>query len=382
MKCTISQPDLSAALQAASRAVAARPALDALGCVLLEATPEGLRVTGTDLNLTVSVVASAKVERPGTIAVPARMLSSFVASLVPGDCSLEVKPSSQPAPNGGPPVGSLLALTAGAHRSNFHGLPATEFPPITKEDRRTICSCDPVTLQQMVAQVQASAESDEDNLMSGILVEAEENRLRLVASDRARLSMRTLPLAQAIEKATRVVLPGRHLRTIAQSLRHPGEEVTIWVTQTGNAIGFTQERLEITSRLLEGTFPPYERVFAGTQVAHAIVGREELLAAVRTAAIIADGKREHFRLLIAPQSVTVCSALADAGDDEAPVPAETDGESLELAYNPRFLMDTLQQVTTERIDMTFASRGPTIFRPVGRDDFAAVLMPITLPAAS
>jgi DNA polymerase-3 subunit beta len=378
MKCTVAQPDLSVALQTALRAVAGHPTLEALGCVLLEATEDGLKVTGTDLSLTVNVVASAKVERPGKIAVQARLLSSFVDTLVPGDCILEVKPAPVTDEGAAGPPRALLTVTAGAHRSNIHGLPASEYPPLEPEGHEAICSVPPGVLQQMVAQVQAAVSSDETSPRSGILVDAKESRLRLVATDGNRLAMRTLALAEPLAGETWVVIPAKHLRTVAQCLRRPGADVEIWVSASHNAIGFSQERLEMASRLLDGNFPQrYEGIFPKESLATAVLNREELQAAVRTAAVLADGKGEALRLEVGPECLTVRTVASEVGDDEAPLPAQTDGEPVQTAFNPRFLLDALQQVTTERVQLALnADNKPTVFTPVGRDDFATVMMPI------
>src|SRR6202049_3791486 len=123
MKATVSSSTLSGALGLVSRAVSPRSTLPVLSNVLLETGPDGLRVTATNLDLTITVVVPATVLEEGRITVPARLLGEFVSSLGDAPCTMELEPTTQ-----------VLKLTGGVHRANVHGIAAVEFPRLPTLD--------------------------------------------------------------------------------------------------------------------------------------------------------------------------------------------------------------------------------------------------------
>ena len=131
MKATVSSSTLSGALGLVSRAVSPRSTLPVLSNVLLETGVDGLRVTATNLDLTITVVVPATVLEEGRITVPARLLGEFVSSLGDAPCTMELEPTTQ-----------VLKLTGGVHRANVHGIDAVEFPPLPARDTETSIEVD------------------------------------------------------------------------------------------------------------------------------------------------------------------------------------------------------------------------------------------------
>jgi len=149
MKATVSSSTLSGALGLVSRAVSPRSTLPVLSNVLLETGVDGLRVTATNLDLTITVVVAATVLEEGRTTVPARLLGEFVASLGDAPCTMELDPTTQ-----------VLKLTGGVHRANVHGIDAVEFPPLPARDTETSIEVDSVTLQNAITQTVMAASSE------------------------------------------------------------------------------------------------------------------------------------------------------------------------------------------------------------------------------
>src|ERR1035437_8888046 len=123
MKVTVSPAALSHCLSLVSRAVSPRSTLPVLSNVLLEAEGDTLRVTATNLDLTISISVDATVHNEGRVTVPARLLSDYVASLPEAPCIMELDGSHQ-----------ILKLSCGGSKTNFHGIDAGEFPPLPSRD--------------------------------------------------------------------------------------------------------------------------------------------------------------------------------------------------------------------------------------------------------
>jgi DNA polymerase-3 subunit beta len=153
-----------------------------LGNVLLETEVEGLRVTATNLDLTISALVPATVLEEGRITVPARLLAEYVASLDETACTMEVEERTQ-----------MLRISSGVQRTNLHGIDAVEFPPLPARETAPAFEVDAASLQQAIIQTAVAASGDEQTpVLTGVLLHVEGSRLTLVATDRHRLAVKTL----------------------------------------------------------------------------------------------------------------------------------------------------------------------------------------------
>src|SRR5579864_4585591 len=171
MKATVSSSALSAALGLVSRAVSPRSTLPVLGNVLLETAADGLRVTATNLDLTIAASVPAEIATEGRTTVPARLLSEYIGSLGEAQCSMDLDPATQ-----------VLHLSCGVHRANLHGIDAVEFPPLPKRETEAAVQCDSIPLQNAITQTVMAASADEASpVLTGVLVQIEGHRLTLAA---------------------------------------------------------------------------------------------------------------------------------------------------------------------------------------------------------
>lgn len=182
MKCTVSPAALGAALNLVSRAVSPRSTLPVLSNVLLETTESGLKVTATNLDLTISSVVAATVHEDGRTTVPARLLSEYVTSLAEAPCTMELNKSTQ-----------VLKLACGIHHTNLHGIDAAEFPPLPARDSEGVVEVPSDKLEGAITQTVMAASGDEASpVLTGVLVSLEGERLTLAATDRHRLAVKSL----------------------------------------------------------------------------------------------------------------------------------------------------------------------------------------------
>ncbi len=372
MKCTLSPSALSSALGLASRAVSPRSTLPVLSNVLLETDKEGLRVTATNLDLTISVVVPATVMEEGRITVPARLLAEYISSLDETPCTMEVEERTQ-----------VLRLSSAVQRTNLHGIDAVEFPPVPARETEPALEVDAIRFQQGVAQTSVAASGDEQTpVLTGVLLQLEGSQLTMVATDRHRLAVKRMDAEVREEAAARgsVIVPARHLAEVARAVNPGRPRMGIAFSENRNQIFFSLRDVEVASRLIEGNYPNYNQVVPAQSSTKVVLPTALLLKSARTASVLARDAANPLRLRAAPGELEIRAQTAEVGDHDAPLAAMVEGEEVQVSFNSRYLLDALQAIDAEEVELGFnGPLQPAAFRPHGRDDFLSVIMPVRVP---
>jgi DNA polymerase-3 subunit beta len=373
MKCTVSPTAVAAALSLVSRAVSPRSTLPILSNVLLETTGEGLRLTATNLDLTITTTVPAEVVREGRVTVPARLVTEYVSSLAEAPCTLELDPATQ-----------VLRITCGIHRTNIHGIDAVEFPPLPARDAEAAVILDAQTLDAAIGQTAVAASTDEARpVLTGVLLQLEGDGVTLAATDGHRLAVRKLPRqgeGDGEAPATSVIVPARHLGEVARAITAARPSVEVTLSASRNHIFFTMRDVEVSSRLIEGAYPNYAQVIPASQSTTVTLSSATLLRETRTASILAKDAANVVRLATGEGTLTLHAQTAEVGDDEAPLVATVVGEGVQIAFNARYVLDALAVIDSEEVALGFnGPLSPGVIRPVGRDDYLYIVMPVRVP---
>jgi DNA polymerase III subunit beta len=371
MKCTVSPSVLSQSLSLVSRAVSPRSTLPILSNVLLETVPEGLRLVATNLDLTISATIEAQVEDEGKLTVPARLLADYVSTLSEAPCTLEMDPATH-----------MLRLRCGLHRSNIHGIDAVEFPPLVPRDADTTVELDAGILEGAIAQTAVAASGDEARpVLTGVLVQIEGDHLTMAATDGHRLAVRTVPLmSPPRDSGIGIIVPARHLHEVGRAVTATRPKVGITVSPARNQIFFSMRDVEISSRLIEGTYPNYAQVVPADSSTTVILPVSSLLRETRTASVLAKDAANVVRFSAGDETLTLTAQTAEVGDDEAPLQAKVDGAEVQIAFNARYVLDALSVLEAEEVQLGFnGPLSPGVIRPIGRDDYLYVVMPVRVP---
>ena len=368
MKVTVSPSALSSVLGLVSRAVSPRSTLPVLSNVLLETTPTGLRVTATNLDLTIAATLPAEVQAEGRTTVPARLLSEYATSLSEAPCSMELDPATQ-----------VLKLACGVHRANLHGIDAVEFPPLPAYEGEPAIQADAQTLQNAITQTVMAASADEASpVLTGVLVQVSGNALTLAATDRHRLAVKRVEVTVEGSVPTEsVIVPARHLGEVARATNPSRPKVGISFSDARNQVFFTLGDVEISSRLIEGTYPNYAQVIPGESSTTVNLPTAALLRDVRTASVLARDAANPVRLRVGEGTLTLHAQTAEVGEDEAPLSASVKGDDVQIAFNARYMLDALSVLDSDEVEMSFnGSLHPGVIRPAGRDDYLCIIMPV------
>jgi len=367
MKLTVSREKLLAALQITSRAVSTRATLPSLGGIHLEAADGDVTLRATDMELALSTTLDGvKLESPGTVLLPGRLLGDVVRSLPAGDVTLALRPEPRD-----------VEITASAARFHLRTLPAEDFPrlPALADDAGTLPAA---PLAETIDRVARAASRDEVRpILTGVLFQAEGSTLTMVATDSYRLSVKHTQLESALPAAIEANVPARALRELARIVSQGGaEEVSLSLAR--NQAVFRAGDVLLSSRLIEGQFPSWRQLIPESFEHEVRLPREELLEVARRISQLAQ-RNAPLRFAFAEGELTVAAETPEVGDASEAIPAPYSGEPLEIAFNPQFVVEGIESVDGEELVMKLSSPlRPGLLEPVESEDFSYLVMPIRL----
>lgn len=361
MKFRCERDVLVEALGSAGRAAAGRgTSLPVLSGVRVELSGDRLTLTGTDLELTISVEVAVSGGGDGVAVLPGRLASDIVRALPAGSVEVEVD-------------GDQARIAAGRSDFSLRVLPADEFPRIAEP------SGDPVTLNSAelasaLSQVVRAASGDDARpILTGVLLAAEATGLRLVATDSYRLAIRDLPGTTVLAEGQKVLVPSRALQELARVL---GGGDTLAVRFGERDASFEVGGTRLTTVLIEGEFPAYERLIPQTQPNHLTVGREVLLEAVRRVKLLAR-EATPVRLAMSAEGLELVAITQDVGQAHEALDAKFEGTDLTVAFNPEYLVQGIEVAPGDEITvMTVDALKPALLRCSEHPEFTYLLMPV------
>jgi DNA polymerase-3 subunit beta len=367
MKISASRDSLSATLQLVSRAVSTRSTLPSLGGILAIVDAGGVTMRATDMELALTrAVDEPQTEREGTVLLPGRLLVDVVRNLPPGEVTLEQRAEQRD-----------VELTAGSARFHLRTLPAEDFPRLPEFEGEAVKLPGPALAETIERVARAASRDEVRPILTGILLQAEENRLTMVATDSYRLSVKHTELESPVGQALEANVPARALRELSRIVTaEEAEEVEIAMPR--NQVVFRVGPVLLSSRLIEGQFPSWRQLIPESFEHEVRLPREEFLEVARRVGQLAQ-RNAPLRLAFAEGELTVAAETPDIGDATEAMPAPYSGEPLEIAFNPQFLIEGVDSVDTDELAVQLSSPlRPGLLRPVGSEDFSYLVMPIRL----
>jgi DNA polymerase-3 subunit beta len=368
MTFTANKRVLFEALQSVSRAVAPRTTLPILSNVLLETQGDQLHLVATDLEMSLECRFPVQEAQPGAVTLPARVLSEVVGSLPDANVTLATDDRH------------VLTLTCGKSCYSIHGLPADEFPQPPEVTGEVAFEMAQTDLRRMIRRTALAASADETRaVLTGMLLAWDGKTLKLVATDTHRLAVDNLGVEGKAAQPVEVIVPARALRELERGLSGADEEARVRVQVGENQIQFTFGQFSLVSRLIEGQFPNYERVIPQDTDKELAVDREELLSALRRAAIVARAEANKVVFRTQDSALTVEAESAEVGRAHEELAAEYQGEPIEIAFNADYLITVLAETDAERVTMSMTGPlNPGLLRLAGDESYFYVVMPMQL----
>lgn len=363
MKFRCERDRLVEALGTAGRAVSTRGGtLTALTGIRAELVGDQLSLTGTDLELTITVEIEVDGEADGVVVLPAKLTAEIVRSLPDGAVQITVGDEEAEIISGSATFTVLLLAPEG-------------FP------QQHTAEADPVSvptpeLASAIRQVVRAASRDETRsvALTGVLLAAEAEGLRLVATDSYRLAMRDLPGLSLLGAEAQVIVPARALSELVRLL---GDSETVEVRLDDGTASFGVGTAQVTTRLIEAEYPNYRGLIPSNQPNRLTVGRDALLEAVRRVALMVQSTPTPIRLVSSADQLELLAITPDRGEAREAVPAKYEGEELTVAFNPEYLLAGIDATSGDEISIeTVDGLKPALLRSSEDEGFLYLLMPV------
>lgn len=340
MRFIVERDALADGVMWVSRSLSARPIMPVLLGVLINADKKGVHLSGYDLETSGKAEVVADVKEEGTVLVSGKLLADIARALPnkPVTFSLD---------------GNRVSVISGSAKFALPTLSVSDYPNLPELPSETgRLSGD--LFAEAVGQVAVAAGKDDSlPVLTGVYVEIEENKLILAATDRYRLAVRELNW-DAPRASAAALIRARTLNEAAKSLAGV-KSVSIALaaaTATERLIGFASEGKVMTSRMLDGTFPPYRHLLPSERSATAVVEVAPFVDSVRRVALVAD-KTVPLRLAFNPGALTLEAGVGDDAQATEELEIAFDGEALSIAFNPTFLLDGLAAVNSAYVEIAF-----------------------------
>lgn len=375
MKIICKQQDLSRGLSAVSHAVSSRSTLPILANILLATDHGRLKLSATNLEIGINCWVESQIVEEGTTTVPAKLITDFVNSLPQAPVELTLSTDS--------PTLNIKSLRSSA---NIKATDAAEFPQIpSNEGGEVPVLLDAPQLKEMIEQVAfAAADDDSRPVLTGVLVQVSDEKLTFAAADSFRLAVRVVDLPGDDHPRGDILIPARTLTELARILPAEGP-VEMIVTPNRSQVLFHTPSLDLVSRLIEGTFPPFRNIIPKESTTRAVVETKEFAAAVKSSALFARDSSNIARVKINAAgedgqetgSITIEATAEDLGDNVSTVNAAVDGPELQVIFNVKYLGDVLANIGTPEVALEASSANkPGVLKPVGPNDHTYVIMPM------
>lgn len=378
MKFVCSQSDLNTTLSLVSRAIPSRPSKPVLANVLITADVDQQQVTliGFDETLGIQTNFSAQVEESGTITLPAKLFGDIVSRLASEDLSIAETEDG------------TVDLTCSSGQYQVRGMSAEDYPslPDVTDGQAAQLSAEAL-LEGLRGSLFATSADETKQVLTGVHLLSEPATLEFAATDGHRLSVVQTVDELADEPPTvdaprmDVTVPAKALRELERMLQayQTTEPVSLRFDHTQVVFELGQQRL--TTRLLEGQYPNYRQLLPKQFARQITCDRKQIISALERIAVLAQQKNDIVKLQLDSdaQSLAISVEAQELGSGRELIPAQISGESLDIAFNVKYLLDGLKVLPTAEIQIQCnAATSPSILTPLGGSKITYLVMPVQI----
>jgi DNA polymerase-3 subunit beta len=370
MRVIIERSNLLKSLNHVHRVVERRNTIPILSNVLLSAEGASVELKATDLDLEITEATPATVERAGATTVPAHLLYDIVRKLPDGaEVMLKLDES-----------GSSMSVISGRSSFRLQCLPQSDFPQLSAGSLSHIFRLDSVALKGLIDKTQFAISTEETRYyLNGIYLHTHEAggklKLRAVATDGHRLARAEMDAPAGSEGMPGIIIPRKTVSELQKLVDDPSIAVTTELSDT--KIRLTIGSVVITSKLIDGTFPDYQRVIPTGNDKKLVIDRQTFASAVDRVSTISSERGRAVKLSIGDCQVVLAVNNPDSGSATEELSADYSSDPIEIGFNARYLLDVAAQLSGSEARFMLADAGsPTLIQDTADDDALYVLMPM------
>jgi DNA polymerase III subunit beta len=369
MKFKITRENLQRGLAAVAASIPTRTTLPVLSNILIDVDGDSVGMSGTDLDIAVSLRVPAEVDEPGSLTVPAKKLQELARELPEHPVKVTTK-------------GDRFELACGRATFRLNGMPRDEFPTFPTVNFDESWRIRGNVLQELIHQTSFAVSTEESRpILNGVLWQLSENVMRMVATNGHRLARMASPVDGAAAPRADLIVPPKALAQVERLFNSDDE---IEVARSENHLGFRLNGTQVFTRLIEGPYPNYEQVIPRDNDKVAVASKGALTQALRRMAVVASDQTHRVRLSFAPGTLRLAVETPDLGEAQEELEIDYQGESMDIGFNAAYLLEVLRFMPTEDVKLTFkAPERAATLEPVAKEsspapDYLCLVMPLRL----
>lgn len=366
MKIQISRQELLEAVNKVKTVVSSKSALPILSHILMETGDSSVRLSATDLKVSIECTADCTVLEPGVMTVSSQRIASVLAELPNADITLTLDESN------------TITLQCAKIETKLYSMSADEFPPIRKFEGIEPLSLPQLMLKNLFFKTSFAICMDQSRYnLTGLLFQLNAGRLIVVSTDGRRMSMcvadEELPKGLDIK----VIIPSKMIHELERLLEDQGD-VEVFVDES--QIAFNFNRVRMVTSLIDGTFPNYEMVIPKKHDKELVFNTAQLMEATRRTRTMTSDKFNSVRLHLTENLLTLKVVTPEVGEYVEPLALSYKGPVIEIAFNPDFILEVLRHIETESVCLVLKDgSSPGMLKAYADgplDNYVNVIMPI------
>ena len=336
------------------------------GAIYMTTKNGQVELQGNDFELGIRLTIDGDIKEPGTLVVGSRYFQELIRKL-PGDTIELYKPED----------GNSLTITSGSSEFNLVTLHPDDFSLVEQIHDQDHVNIDSFAMKELIDLTNYAAATDEDRpVFTGALLEIKENEVTMVATDTHRMAVKKITIDEPATMPMRAIIPTKTLAEVSRLLPtdNPAMINIIW---NRTQIVFNFESIYIISRLIEGTYPEYEKVIPSQFDSSAVIDRREFAGAVDRVSLLAkDISYNVIRYDWAESNVTLSTQNTEIGMAKEDVAVEFKGTPFTISFNGRYISDILRHSTGDNIHLFLKQNGPVVIRQDNNPNYTYVVTPV------
>ena len=374
MNFTILAKELKKGLSFTEKITGKNLTLPILNNLLIEALPNFLKISSTDLEVGIEWWGHCKTEKEGSIAVPAKFISQLVGVLPEEKIDIKTK-------------GNTLLIEGKNIKTQIKGFSSEEFPIIPKFLKDIYIEMDGKKLKDgLISVVDMVSTSQVKPEISGVYFSFNKGSIKLVATDSFRLTEKTIKddFKNLFEKEINFILPQKTTRELINILpEEEGEKIRIYFSESQVMFetflpNSTHPEINLVSRQIDGEYPSYEEIIPKTSKTKIILNKDEFVKQIKMAGLF-GGKTNEVLIKVGENNIEIKSQDDEIGESELSMSAITEGDEVKVSFNYRFILDALINIKSSEISFEMQGNdGPALIKPVGDASYLYVVMPIRI----
>lgn len=372
MKLSILKENFLAGLNVVSRATSKSITLPILNNILLSTEKNFLKLSATDLELGIKYWTLSKVEKEGSITIPAKFLINLISFVSDQKINLEVK-------------NNVLHVEGKNYKNQIKGLKPEEFPIIPEIKNDKFLEIDVQELKEGLSQIVDTASPSQTRPeISGIYFSLSKNLIEMVTTDSFRLAEKKLNLSKfSPDQSFSLIVLQKTIRELINIFGERPEKLKVYFSPNqimfeSKMTEFSHPQIQITSRLIEGEYPNYKEIIPKDFKTQLILQKQEFLSQIKTASLF-SGKVNEINLKINPEQeiIEISAQDQDLGQSKSQIKGKIKGEKIDISFNYRFLIGGLSNIKSKEVIFELnGEEGPGVLKPTGDASFIYVVMPI------